>query len=138
MGKRIIASTLVIVLVILACPINTQAQFVEIAPYYAHIDSLSAGISYNGNTANCWVNVIGKTGTSKISITMSIQRLESNGDYTTLHTWPVDSANSDIHSTSKTRAVVRGEYYRTSASVTVTRNGTTETTTINSNTVKCP
>lgn len=138
MSKRILAGTIAFVIVILVCPLHTQAQYIEIAPYYTNIDSMSANISYSGNTATCSVTVDGKPGASKITITMSIQRLESDGTYTTLHTWAADSANSDTHDTSKTRSVVRGQRYRTSAVVSVTRSGTTETKTITSNTVLCP
>lgn len=138
MLKRITAVILAFTLIALVYPLQTQAQTTEITPRYTHISSISANISYSGNTATCAVSVVGKPGTTNIAITMSIQRLESDGSYTTLHTWPEENKNSDTFSISKTRSVVRGYSYRTRATITVTRNGTTETTTITSGTVLCP
>ena|GEM_PF-5774320 len=105
---------------------------------YSNINSVNTSIAYNGSTATCAVDVVGVSGTTKISITMSLQRLGSNGSYTTVKTWSTETVNSDMFYLSKTYVVLSGESYRTHAEIKVTRNGVTETVQKLSKTLRCP
>jgi hypothetical protein len=138
MKKRVAAISLALILVAMVLPVQAQAQTIGIMPLYTNTSSISVFISFSGTQATCEADVIGKTSTSKISITLSIQRLESNGTYTTVKTWPEESKNSGDFYLSKTYTCEKGKSYRTHVTAKVTRNGTTETVTSNSGTVKCP
>jgi hypothetical protein len=138
MRKRVFAISLALVLFTLALPVQAQAQTIGIMPLYTNTSSIDVFITFSGTQATCAADVIGKTGTTNVSITISLQRRESNGSFTTVKTWAAESVNKDMLYVSKSNSVVRGESYRTHVTAKVTRSGTTETVTSTSGAVKCP
>lgn len=136
MIKRITSIFLAVALTALI-PFLGKAAGAETSLFYTNISSIDISISYGGSVATCSADVVGMAGTGSISITLSIQRKESNGSYTTLKTWDEESMNDDAFYLSKTYAVERGKNYRTYAEVKVMRNGNTEAVSSYSGTVKC-
>ena len=137
MRKRAVAVSLALILVALSFPVQAQAEFIGIMPLYTNTSSISTYLTFNGSTASCATDVIGHTGTTKVAITLSLQRLESNGTYTTVKEWAEESVNKDYFYLSKTYICEKGKSYRTYVTAKVTRNGSTETVTSWSGTVKC-
>ena len=131
MKKRMTAIMLALSLILLAFPVHVQAR-------YLNVSSIDTSLKYNGAIATCAADVVGVTGTTKITITLSIQKKESDGSYTTIKEWLPESVNSDMFYLSKAYAVLSGNSYRTYVVAEVTRNGITETVTSYSGTVKCP
>jgi hypothetical protein len=122
---RTIASLMVCIFVLVGS-LSATAQAAGVSLQYINTKTVAIGLSISGDTASCSAVVLGESGTTGISVTMSLERRGSTGSYTTIKTWPTESANGTICSVSKIYAVVSGYTYRVHAEVAVTRNGAVE------------
>jgi hypothetical protein len=125
--KRIRAVvSLVVCIFVLMHVLAASAQAVEMSLQYVNTRSVTVDLVINGEIANCTAYVRGLSGTTHISISMSLERRNSNGSYTTIKTWPTESANGATCSVAKIYAVLSGYTYRVCVQTSVTRNGSVE------------
>ena len=92
---------------------------------WANIDRYAIELSIPSGVATCFVQVIGRPGTTRISATLMLQRRNPNGTWNIIRTWS-NQVNSSIMTLSGTEPVAAGTY-RLRCSITVTRNGVNET-----------
>lgn len=97
---------------------------VIIQPFWMNAESATSFLSFTGKTANCGASVVGMTGTTKISATITLEQ-KVNGSYSAVKTW-TDSVSGSTLNFSNTYSVTSGYTYRLSVSATVTRNGVPE------------
>ncbi len=93
---------------------------------FINTESVDAILIFNGDLAKCEGRVFGLSGTSHIAISLSLERKNENGTYTTVKSWPVESKKSTCFSLNKNFFVSTGYTYRTYVYAEVTRNGTVE------------
>lgn len=123
--RKITVTSLILVLIFVLI-IGMQALAVDISPMYVNTADINVSLSFSGTTANCSTTITGLSGTTKISASMTLERKNTNGTYTLMKSWPAESVNSSMLSTSKTYSVTSGYTYRLSVNGSVTRNSTTE------------
>lgn len=80
--KSLIRKVLVCVLIISLFTANASALL-----RFTHLDSIKAVLNIASSTASCESNVKGKSGTDKITATITLYRINSNGSLTTEKTW---------------------------------------------------
>ncbi len=102
---------------------------------YEYIQRASASCSISGGTATCGVNVSGKTGVTRITTTLSLQRKISGGSWTTVKTWPTKTVYTNTLTDSKTTSVSSGYIYRTKATGRVYQGASSEPYTVYSGSV---
>lgn len=99
-----------------------------ITPFYTNTVSLSGTLSFSGAKATCTSTVIGRSGTSGITLTLNLERKNANGTYTLVKSWST-TTTEEYAIMSKDYYVSTGYTYRLTSIANVTRNGTTETVT---------
>lgn len=109
---------------VLADDISVGGGVVVRQPRWSNAQTVSPTLSFSGTTANCNVLIVGKSGTSKISATITLQRKVNNA-YTDVKTW-TESASGSMLNFSGTQIVTSGYTYRLSVSATVTKDGLNE------------
>lgn len=100
-----------------------------ITPLWVNIDALNATLTFSGSQANCSARVFGKAGTTMITGTAVLARLNSNGTYTTIKTWSGLVSYSDTLIFSGTYYVTTGYTYRLAFTAHVYKNGSSESAT---------
>lgn len=100
---------------------------VAIQPYWSQTSAITIGLSFDGGKGTLSYSVLGNSGTTKITGVAVLERLNSNGTYSTVYTWTGISINSDYLPWNSTYYVSTGYTYRFTFTCTVYRNGTTET-----------
>ena len=115
--------------------INIKA--VDIAPMYSNIADMQSEISLSGDMATCTGSIIALSEATNITITMSLQRQNTNGSYVTLKTWPKETVNDIYINVSKQYYVDSGYRYRTYIAATVVRGGVTESASLYSGSIYC-
>ena len=98
---------------------------------YTNISSIDMQLTFKGTTAKCICVIEGLSGTTNITATFALQRKEANGTYTTIITWPTVSVSGATLRFSETYTIAYGYAYRFTLTTSVTRNGTTETVSVN-------
>ncbi|GHV05891.1 hypothetical protein FACS1894217_03540 [Clostridia bacterium] len=122
MGRRIMAMVVALGMVL---SVGTISVAVEAAtPLWANVNATTASISFSGGNAGCTVTIIGKTGTTSISATCTLQR-KVGTSYTTVGSWSASSSSQTL-SSSKSYAATSGQTYRLSVTAKVTKSGTVE------------
>lgn len=102
---------------------------------YLYTKSASASCNISGGTATCGVIVVGKTGVTKITATLSLQQKVSGGSWTTVYTWPTKTVYSSTLTYFGTRSVSSGYIYRTKATGRVYQGSVSEPYTVYSSSV---
>ena len=92
---------------------------------WVHTVSCTATLSFTGTTANCGTVVIGATGTTRITATMTLHRVNADGSLTRLNGWS-HAVNGATLVMAETHTVTSGHTYRVTVNASVTRNGETE------------
>lgn len=59
----------------------------QIVPYWDNADYVNLGLSMASGRANCTLNVIGKSNTTKIVADLQLYRINTNGSYTSVASW---------------------------------------------------
>jgi hypothetical protein len=88
-------------------------------------DSAKATLNFSGTRAACSAVVDGKSGTTKITATALLKRVNSNGT-TTVKTWSGLSTTSESPYFDSSYYVARGYTYELEIDAKVYRNGTVE------------
>jgi hypothetical protein len=102
--------------------------WIPIQPYWTNTDSVTVGLTFSGNTANCVASVRGMTGTTKIKATLKLEQ-KIGSTYYSVNTW-TKSVSSTILDFSETYSVSSEFTYRLTVTAEVLRNGTTETVSV--------
>lgn len=130
--KQIGALCLVLAMLFMAVPGmsvlasgGTELGTALITPYYTNTSQVQVGLSFSGTAANCTSAIIGLSGTTKITATLSLYRVSSTGSLTLLKSWSASSSTMVLN-IGQTYAASKGYTYRLSVSAQVTRNGSTE------------
>lgn len=127
--KRILSFALAILLAVGFC-CNVHAAMPsdsDIVPLWENIDTFSCGITLNGTAGTATAVILGLSGTTKITGTLTVYKQTDDG-------WAfVDKTTGTSSSTALSLKVSftaeSGAYYKAECSVTVTRNGAAESET---------
>ena len=100
---------------------------------YTNTERVAADISVRSGNATCSTEVKGKTGTTKITVSMELQR-KVKGSWVTFRSWS-SSKNARTFTLTKSETVSRGTYrvksvvnvYKGSKSETITKYSSTAT-----------
>ena len=134
MMKKII-SVMLAFAYMLAAAIPAFAEADYIGDYnptkYQNISYIAPALSISGGAASCKTSVGGRTGTTKIEITMYLQKKIKN-DWTNITKFNGEK-KSQSYTLSKTTSVGKG-VYRIKSYVSVYRNGSSESDTAYSKT----
>ena len=93
---------------------------------WANASRVAVDLSFDGGKAECTGIVYGKSGTTKISATFTLERKNANGTYTHVTSWYTSTSGLSLNFFEAT-SVSSGYTYRLKVSASVTCNGTTET-----------
>ena len=96
---------------------------------YEEMYSLKPALTIANGTASCSFKAVGNSGTTSISATAVLYRVNTNGTLTEQKTWSGLSADGDTLIWSASRAVTQGHTYRLTVTATVYRGGRSETVT---------
>ena len=99
--------------------VQTPIPASAVTPSWINTERIDLGLSFSGSQANCSAMVIGKTGTARITATVTLQRKNTNGAYTTVKTWSGLSANGAVLTFSDSYSVTKGYNYRLTINATV-------------------
>jgi len=102
---------------------------VTIYARWQNVTSLSVGLSFNNDKGSLSGSVIGYSGTTRITATAVLDRLNSNGTYTQMYSWNNLSSNNNYLIFNQTYYVARGYTYRLTFTPTVYKDGVGETVT---------
>ena len=133
---RAVLTLCLCMLVSLSLPIHTYARTSELPigdnPMlrWQNIVSISANLSFNGSTATMTGTVVANHGTESITVNAVLERVNSNGTFTSIATWNDIRTNGNTWVWETTRAVARGHDYRLTLTATAVRNGVSETVSI--------
>lgn len=97
-----------------------------ITPCWTNTESIHLNLGFSGIRADCGAMVIGKTGTSRITATVKLQRKNTNGTYTNVKTWSGLSTNDSILTFNNSYNVTRGYTYRLMINATVYKGSSGE------------
>lgn len=97
-----------------------------ITPCWTNTESIHLDLGFSGTRADCSAMVIGKTGTSRITATVKLQRKNTNGTYTNVKTWAGLSANGSTLTFNDSYNVTCGYTYRLMINATVYKGGSGE------------
>jgi|GEM_PF-1197365 len=103
-------------------------QYIPIQPFWQNVNSATVRLSFSGTTAHCSSTIVGLSGTSSISATMKLQRVNGN-TVTTVSTWN-HSVNGNRLVISESATINTSNTYRLVVDATVVRNGVSESITI--------
>lgn len=125
--KRIGAMAIAFVMLFALFPTTVFADSranIEFEPFWQNVSRVDVSISFSGTTANLYAGVFGLSGTTRISGTVRLERLEGN-TFRSVQSWPVLSTSQNLIFTESV-TVTSGNTYRLSISANVTRNGVVE------------
>lgn len=90
-----------------------------ITPMWTNTDLIDIDLSFSGLKANCYIDIIGKTGVTKITATAILQKKNSNGTFTNIKTWSNLSAVGSELIFSEYYYVTNGYTYRLTVNTNV-------------------
>jgi len=94
---------------------------------WAHVRSITLGMSRSGNVVTSSVSVTGQSGTTNIYVSYRLEVLE-NGRYKLIDTWSASGTSIILNNTRQTSNCPAGTY-QLSITVTIVRNGGAEVVT---------
>lgn len=100
-------------------------------PMWVDSRSSKVNLTINQGKVVASARLIGKSGTTKVSATMSLQK-KSGSSWTTVKTWSSSNSGSSL-SFSRSASVSKGNTYRLHVKITTVTNGRSETSTMYSN-----
>jgi len=105
---------------------TTQAvsAIIPIQPFWANVSKASASLDHSGTTAYCGATITGLSGTTSISATMRLERVDGSS-VTTVSTW-TKTVNGSSLVMSESATVLSNGSYRVRVEATVVRNGVSE------------
>lgn len=111
----------------LAVGYETNDGFAIITPQWVNTDQVVTSLAFESSKSICSAFVIAKAGTSQITGTVILDRLNPSGTYTTVKTWNSLIAYGNYLEFNETYYVSTGYTYRLTLTTIVYRNGTSET-----------
>ena len=75
---------------VLAMVLSISASANSVMPLWDNARDCDATLEFSGNTAVCTVDVKGKSGTSRITTAMTLQKQNANGSYGDVVIWGTD------------------------------------------------
>lgn len=125
MKTKLKAKLVSLVLVVLALVSTTSPAFAAtMRPSYVNTDYTYTSLNFSGDKADCTSIIEAKTGTTKITATILLKRVVSNGTVT-VKSWKA-SASGEEFLFNEQYYVSSGYDYMLEVDAAVTRNGTTE------------
>ena len=106
----------------------TTTQYVPNKPLWQNVNSATARLTFSGTTAHCSAIIAGLSGTTSITATMRLERVNGNSA-TTVATW-TQTVNGSRLVMSESNAVTANGTYRLRVDATVVRNGVSESISI--------
>ncbi|MHB8061681.1 MAG: hypothetical protein ACYDG2_03435 [Ruminiclostridium sp.] len=67
--------------------VNVHKESSNVFIMWINTDLIDVALNFSGLNANCYVNIIGKNQTTKITASVNLQRKNLNGTYTNVKTW---------------------------------------------------
>ncbi|MCL2199737.1 MAG: hypothetical protein FWB80_12525 [Defluviitaleaceae bacterium] len=123
--KRQKKSVLLLLLFAFALAMTTATiAAVPIQPLWQNVEQATARVTHSGTTAQCTARIIGLSGTTRISATMTLERV-TDSNVITVRTW-TQTTNSSSLVMSESATVTSSGTYRVRVDATVTRNGVAE------------
>lgn len=92
---------------------------------YDNASTIGLSLTFSGTLASCEGTVTGKTGTTNISATLTLERVNADGTRTFIYSWS-NSSESKFLRVAGERYVTRGYKYRLTIDTVVTKNGVDE------------
>ena len=133
MGKKVLTLLLVVSMAFSAAfpvfaseKVNTlEDSNSEIHLFWVNTDTVRTDLEFSGTRADCSCVIHAKDGTSKITATAYLKRVNSNGT-TTVKAWTGLSASGDTFDFDGSYYVASGYTYEFELDAGITRNGVTE------------
>lgn len=100
-----------------------------ITPRWQNTDSVKAVLSFTGTKANVYTRVLGKLGTTKITATVTLQRVNTGG-LTTIKTWSGLETLGEELVYEDSYYVTRGYTYRLTINAKVYKDGSYESVSV--------
>ena len=115
-------------------PVKTDLEqelgYIGIAPFWQNIASITIAPSFTNGKGVINGFVLGNPGTTRISVNVTLERVNPNGTTTHITSWNNLVGHSDMWMWEGVHFVTRGHNYRTTLQVTAVRNGVSETVTV--------
>ena len=139
MKKRIFAVVCACLMLFGVAQVNAGArasyddveQFTEpiyVAPFWDNIWSISLGLSRSGGNVNWSGDVVGFPGTTRITATFTLERVDDFGRFAFVNSWSHSTNSAVLMASGSTPGAVGT--YRLTITTTVTRHGINETVTL--------
>lgn len=89
------------------------------APRYSYTEDVIINLYFDGYTASCGLLIDGKSSATKITGSVKLQKVNTNGSYTTVKSWSIDEPSGsidfwdeyDVSATGKYRLYFSGKVY---------------------------
>lgn len=128
--RRVVAVMAGILLMLVPMGVSaapTRVAKAPIQPMWNNVDSAYATLSFNGSYAQVTGSIMGKSGTTQITTTLTLERKMSGGAYVSVKTWGPQTTQGEIATLSGSYNVPKGYTYRLTVRAQVTRGGVVET-----------
>lgn len=103
---------------------GTAEQYVPIQPLWQNVNSATARLTISGTTAHCSATIVGLSGTTRITATLRLERVNGNS-VTSVASW-TRTVNGNRLVMSESNAISANGNYRVRLDATVVRNGVSE------------
>ena len=108
--------------------VQAKAADIPITIQWLNAKTISGGITFSSNTADCYVMTAGNSDVVKIVGNYRLQVLNSNGTYSNHYTWSTITSYSNKQNFSGSCSVTNGKTYRLVANLVLTNsNNVSET-----------
>ena len=131
--KKVMASLLCLVM-LLSFGVATYADPIAIEPYWTNTVDITVSLAINSGQCAIDCGTTGQTGTTSITGSAVLERLNTDGTYSLVYSWNNLSTTGTVLNFSTTYYVTRGYTYRLTFTSTVYRNGIGETVSSNKST----
>ncbi|MDR1329578.1 MAG: hypothetical protein LBK23_08270 [Oscillospiraceae bacterium] len=130
MKKRIISALLAVVMAVGVCGTvgaSATGETTGAVLRWDNTQTITLALSFSGGNANASCIINGKSNAESISATFSLRVKDSDGTYSTVHTWSSVSVTGKTLTFSNSTSATQGKTYRLYVSATVTNTaGTAE------------
>lgn len=108
---------------------SQSSGYIEIVPFWTNILSIGTHLTIENGQLNIIASVDGNFGTESITVSAVLERANANGTFTSVGSWNNMRTQSFTWRWESSQVVARGYDYRLTLTVTVFRNGISETVT---------
>lgn len=128
--RRAVAVMAGILIMLIPMGVSAAPSWVAKAPIQPMWDNatyVTAYLTFSGTQATALGKVTGKSGTTQITTTLTLERKMSGGAYVSVKTWGPQTTQGEFATLSGSYNVPKGYTYRLTVRAQVTRNGVVET-----------